>query len=266
MLAPLPCPRLVPRFREHAVTGNRTSTHPVPSFAERGSAWRLRILDGFALLGAAGDVPLQPAAQRLLALLAVHHGSAERVYVAGTLWLDTSDGKASANLRSLLWRLRRSCEGLVDATHMQVSLADEVEVDLERSRGRARSAIRGERPPQPDDIEALTGDLLPDWYDDWVIIERERLRQGRLHALEALCAQFASRRQFALALDAGLEAVSAEPLRESAHRAVMAVHIAEGNQTEAVRHYREYVRLLDAEMGLRPSEHMRELVSSLMPV
>ena len=116
-------------------------------------------------------------------------------------------------------------------------------MDLERSGGRAPSAIREERPPQPDDIEALTGDLLPDWYDDWVIIERERLRQGWLHVLKALCAQFTSRGQFALAFD-----------------------VAEVNPTEAVRHYRESVRLLDDEMGLRPSEHMRELVTSLMPV
>ena len=31
------------------------------------------------------------------------------------------------------------------------------------------------------------GELLPDWYDDWVLLERERFRQLRLHALDALC-------------------------------------------------------------------------------
>ena len=238
------------------------SPAPPPTAADYG--WHLRTLDGFALVGADGDVPLQPAAQRLLALLAVHTGPAERAHVAGVLWMDTSDPKAAANLRSLLWRLRSEHEHLVAVSHTRVELCADVDVDLHRSRRRAGLILEGEHVPDPADIRLLTGDLLPGWYDDWVIIERERMRQRRLHALEQLCASFTSRGQFALALEAGLEAVAAEPLRESAHRAVVATHLAEGNATEAVRVYREYAELLDAEMGLSPTDHMLDLVAPVL--
>jgi DNA-binding SARP family transcriptional activator len=226
--------------------------------------WRLRILDRFALVGPDGTVALQPTAQRLLALLAVRNSCAERGYVAGVLWLDTSDRKAAANLRSLLWRLRQEHEALVEATHSHVRLAEGVDVDLHHSATCARALIEDRHRPDAGDIDLLAGELLPDWYDDWVIVERELLRQRRLHALEASCAGFASRGDFALALEAGLRAVAVEPLRESAHRAVVAAHLAEGNAVEALRQYEQYARLLAKELGLRPSEQMRTLVAPLV--
>ena len=36
-------------------------------------------------------------------------------------------------------------------------------------------------------------ELLPGWYDDWVIFERERIRQQLLHALEILSRRLVSR-------------------------------------------------------------------------
>lgn len=96
------------------------------------------------------------------------------------------------------------------------------------------------------------GELLPDWYDDWLVIERERFRQARLHALEALCGALSSKRRYAKAIEVGLVAVASEPLRESAHRAVIRVHIAEGNISEALRQY-EVCRDSLSQAGLRPS-------------
>jgi DNA-binding SARP family transcriptional activator len=47
--------------------------------------------------------------------------------------------------------------------------------------------------------------------------------------------------------------VRTEPLRESAHRAVVSVHLAEHNVVEAVRHYRAFRKLLGEELGMEPS-------------
>jgi DNA-binding SARP family transcriptional activator len=66
------------------------------------------------------------------------------------------------------------------------------------------------------------------------------------------------------ALQAGLTAVSAEPLRESAHRRVVEVHLAEGNPAEALRQYQSYRQLLRAELGLIPSPAIRSLVAHLL--
>jgi DNA-binding SARP family transcriptional activator len=66
------------------------------------------------------------------------------------------------------------------------------------------------------------------------------------------------------ALAAGLAAVSCDPLRESAHRRLAQVHIAEGNFAEALRQYQTYRRLARTELGLPPSPQFRSLVGPLL--
>ena len=66
-------------------------------------------------------------------------------------------------------------------------------------------------------------------------------------------------------MEAAQAAVKLEPLRESAHRLLIGVHLTQGNQSEAVRHYRLYRRLLRRELALDPSAQMDELVSTLIP-
>jgi DNA-binding SARP family transcriptional activator len=106
----------------------------------------------------------------------------------------------------------------------------------------------------------LRGELLPGWYDDWVLIARERLRQLRLHALEVLADKLAHVGRYGEALQAAYAAVDTEPLRESAHRAVVRVHLAEGNTAEAVRAYQAFRDMLTDELGVAPSNQMDELL------
>ena len=224
---------------------------------------RLVLLDGFELRNNGSAVRLPLSAQRLLAFLALHDRQRQRVYVAGSLWLESSQDHANANLRTALWRLRRPDCQLVTTTATHIGLADNVEVDLREVSARARRVL--DRDIQPEDVSelCLAGDLLPDWYDDWLLIERERFRQLRLHALESLCVYLADRGHFAAAAQAGLSAVAGEPLRESAHRALISTHLLEGNASEAMRQYRIYSQILRTQLGLEPSEAIRQLVASL---
>ncbi|HYF72533.1 MAG TPA: bacterial transcriptional activator domain-containing protein, partial [Nocardioides sp.] len=98
----------------------------------------------------------------------------------------------------------------------------------------------------------------------WLLGAQEAFRQKRLHALERSAAVLCGDGRFTDALDAGLGAVQSEPLRESAHCRVIEVHLAEGNQAEALRQYDHYRRLLAAELGLRPSPGIRRLVAPLL--
>jgi DNA-binding SARP family transcriptional activator len=111
--------------------------------------------------------------------------------------------------------------------------------------------------------EAFTRDLLPDWYEEWVVVERERYRQLRLHALENLCLELVARRRFGQAVQAGLAAVVGEPLRESATLVLIRVYLAEGNAGEAIRQYDSFTRLLWSELRVSPSSAMREVVDEL---
>jgi DNA-binding SARP family transcriptional activator len=225
---------------------------------------RLRLLDAFALVCEGVPVVLPMSAQRFVAFLALHERPLLRSHVAGTLWLETSEERAHANLRSTLWRLHRRNRGLVEAGGQQLRLSPEVEVDLREVERLARSALDG---TQPDALElppaALTGDLLPDWYDDWVLIEREHFRQLRLRALDTLCERLTRAGRLDEALEVGLAALAGEPLRESAHRAVIRVHLAEGNSGEAIRQYHLCRRLLDEHLGVEPSHQMKELIGTV---
>lgn len=224
----------------------------------------VQLLGGFGLRCEGRRVELPLGAQRLVALLALQEAPLLRLYVAGVLWPDTTEKRAYANLRSALWRLRQSGFEVVEAKGANVRLAPGVVVDAKESAALAKDLLVGNCATlPPDGTRALDSDLLPDWYDDWVVGERERLRQLRLHALEKLSDRLVENGSFGLAADAGLAALRDDPLRESANRALIRTFIAEGNRAEAVRHYRSYRGLLERELGLEPSDQMKELLAFL---
>jgi DNA-binding SARP family transcriptional activator len=223
----------------------------------------LALLDGFRLRHRGRTLRLQPGAQRLLAFLALHERPLHRLYVAGRLWTDSDQDHANASLRSTLWRLRLPGCLLVEATPSEMALAEDVVVDVREAVARAHRVLdnRGE----PPDLAGLigAGDLLPDLYDDWVILERERFRQLRLHSLERLCVDLTAAGSYAAAAEAGFAAIAGEPLRESAHRVLICTHIAEGNLSEAFRQYRVYCDLARQQLGVPPSPRLRAMMSSL---
>ena len=92
---------------------------------------------------------------------------------------------------------------------------------------------------------------------------RERIRQLRLHALETLGQRLIDQGRPAQAIEVGLAAVAADPLRESAHRVIVSAHLAEGNRSEALRQYRTFERLLDEQLGVGPSDRMLTLIGSV---
>ena len=215
----------------------------------------LSVLGRFSCRVAGRPQLLSPRGERLLAYLALHRVPLRRDQLTGALWGDSSEARASSNLRSTLWRLPRPDTGpLVEAEGGHIGLADHVVVDLWRVEA-------GET--EGRELDLLAGDLLPGWDDPWVFFERERYRQLRLHALEDMCARRRDQSRYADALRLGLLAVQSEPLRETAHRQVMQVHLAEGNAGEALRQYDGFRRLLQAELGLPPSSAMRSLVDDV---
>ena len=200
------------------------------------------------------------SSQRLVAFLALHDRPLRRLYVAGVLWLDTPEQRAYANLRSALWRLHRCDPGLVDAAGQELRLSPKVVVDIREAEVAAHRILEVGWPVEERFEPAqLIDDLLPDWYEDWVLLERERFRQVRLHALDNLCERLTTAGRLEEALEAGLFAVAAEPLRESAHRALVRIHLAEGNTAEAIRQYRLCRRLLKEQLGVEPSPQMQQL-------
>ncbi len=210
---------------------------------------------------------LPPGSQRLLAFLALRDRAMSRTTIAGSLWPEASEEHAHASLRSALSRLSETTRAVVRVTAQEVQLADDVVVDLRDARALVHRLLNPEASQAIDldhhAIAILSLDLLPDWYDDWAVAEGEEWRQLRLHALDALAEKLTAAGRFADATSAALAAVKAEPLRETAHVALIRVYLAEGNRAEALDAFEDYRAMLREELGLEPTALIRQLVEDI---
>jgi len=247
-------------------------SRPNQSHAERSRArlssppLRLSVLGRFNLAtdgGATVEVP--NGTRRLLSLLALRDRVVHRGSVAGALWPDVSESHAHASLRSALLRIPSAARAVVSVSETELSVAAGVGVDLRDSQALAQrllddSALLLNGDVSRSAISQLSSDLLPGWTDEWVLSDAEGWRQLRLHALEALTDRLVAREQFGDATTAAMAAIKAEPLRESAHAALIRVHLAESNQSEALRQFERYQDLLRSELGIEPTARLRELI------
>jgi DNA-binding SARP family transcriptional activator len=227
---------------------------------------RVVLLGGFAIEPAGAEpgstlAGLPRGVQRLVAYLGLADRPT-RAAVAGRLWPDVPEERAHGSLRSALWRLHKVVPGLVEVSGGALVLARGVRVDVREFAQWARCVL-----DPGTDLGGLAfadrgspGELLPGWYDEWVLLERERLGQLRLQALEAWAGKLAAAGRYGEAIQAACAAVGGEPLRESAHRALVRVHLAQGNVAEAVRAYESFRALLAVDLGVEPTAQMDALV------
>jgi DNA-binding SARP family transcriptional activator len=255
------------------LTGDRPVTISAPALVPAPMGYRLRLFDSFSLTFLGRELVLKSREQRLVALLALE-GSRTRSYLAGLLWPESTESRAAGSLRAAVWRLEREAPGLLRSGGGQLALDPEIEVDVHDFTDRAnRVSVLAEIDIDElaDDRECvqslavlMRGDLLPGWYDDWVLYERSRLQQMRLCALESVAELLIDRGNTSAALIAALRATAIEPMRESAQRVVVRIHLSNGNFHEAIRTYRTFGRRLVRELGIRPSGQMDALVRPLL--
>ena len=227
---------------------------------------RITLLGGFRLCAHGRVTTLTPAAQRVIALLALESRPVPRPYIAGRLWPDVTENRALGNLRSTLWRLRREGLNVVHSHGSHLQLDATARVDVPAVVAVARRLLHADTNCSDYDLEPtrFKGELLPDWSDEWLILDRERLRQLCLHAIEAIASRLVLASRYAEAVDAALIAIASEPFRESAYRALIQAHVAEGNKGEAVRQYTKYRNILAQELGASPSTGLQEWAITLL--
>jgi DNA-binding SARP family transcriptional activator len=232
-----------------------------PGDAGHDQPTRLTLLGGFGLLKGEEEIVLPLSAQRLVALLALRGRPLSRAYLAGVLWSEYSVKRSMADLRTALWRANHVGVPVVSTLGLRLQLAADVQVDVHTLLEFARPA-RG----APDANAGLSWldlslDLLPEWYDDWLIDDRESIRQLRLHALESLADELSRQGRHTEAIQAALAAIRLEPLRETAHAALIRAHLAENNLSEALRQFARCRELLAVELGVEPSGAIWQLLS-----
>jgi DNA-binding SARP family transcriptional activator len=200
--------------------------------------------------------------KRLLVLLAIRRYVSRRT-AAGVLWPTVEPRRAAGNLRSASWRLRCAGIELITDEGGMLRLDSRAAVDIDLLCRSARRLAAGE--PRATDLEILPSavealDLLPGWYEDWVSMERERVRTIMLDAIDAIAVALRRSGRCAESIDAALVAVTTDPLRDSSQSALITAHLVEGNLCEARRAFAAYRRLLRTELGLEPPERLARLV------
>jgi DNA-binding SARP family transcriptional activator len=223
---------------------------------------QLHLLGGFRIVSDGRTVAVPTTAAKLIALLAVNDRPMSRSQIAGTVWPVVSEQRAAANLRSIVWRLPAAAHEFVVATGTAIALAERVDVDLSHARCLVRQVL-DDRPLANGDVAdgfagsalvtLLCRPLLPEWDDDWLVFERERIRQLHIHALERLAASLLAAGDPLSAVDVGIAVIATEPLRESSHILVIQAHLAAGNRLDARRCYERYRDVVRRELDVEPA-------------
>lgn len=244
--------------------------HPASLLTEHTFTQACITLLGGPLVTLAGDpVDVPEGSKRLLAFVCLSRGAVERRRAAGTLWPFGDDVRAAGNLRSALWRLKCAGIDVLESDKVSLWLRPGTVVDVDLLNDWADRLVSGRA--RPSDLEVIRWhadflELLPGWYDDWALFERERLRQVLLHALEVLARQLSSRQRHAEAVAVAMAAVSVEPLRESAQCVLIECHLGEGNVAEARRAYETYREIAGRELGVAPGRRLQTLVDTVTVV
>ncbi|MGO4384234.1 AfsR/SARP family transcriptional regulator [Specibacter sp. RAF43] len=203
--------------------------------------------------------------QRVIAALALL-GARSRHALANLLWPDSSETQAAGNLRASLFHITHKLPALICLSSDCLLLEPSVEVDFHRIRWLIADIQDTGNLAAPDSAYVLHhADLLPGWYDDWVIFEQERLQQLRLDGLEALAGYFLQVGSTGRALEAALAATAIEPLRESAQLILLQCHLQAGNNVSAMQSFHEFRGRLNRELGVRPSSLFAEVMEALRP-
>lgn len=252
-----------------------TGTLSAERTAERtGPIWKLTVLGCWQLRHNDQAVEVGARQKRLISVLALL-GARSRHVVAGLLWPESSELQAAGNLRASLFRITHDLPALVRPAdplqlepavlvdlHAVRHLIDEIHL-IDDIRDAANGAPRVTPPftVAADAAEVLrSADLLPGWYEDWVLREQDRLQQQRIEALETLARHHLEHSDLGPAIGAARAATALDPLRESAQLILVRGHLAEDNHASALRAYREFRRSLGTELGVEPSPRFAELL------
>jgi DNA-binding SARP family transcriptional activator len=188
----------------------------------------------------------------LLALLAISGGSERRILLASTLWPDTTEERALANLRSVYWRARRDLPSLVNGDATNMWLSSDIEVDY------LSALVMPFSGTTLRDPKALLHDLLPDWQEEWLRLPRFLFRVIRLQLVEAVVSEQSALGNFEQATILLNDALRCEPLRESLHRLMADVLLADGRRNDAISLCTDFRSRLCSELGIEPSLTFRE--------
>lgn len=199
--------------------------------------------------------------EALLAYLALHPEAQAREKLAALFWGDVSDQQARVSLRYALGQLRKTLGGDVLRADREVAQLnpdfpiwiDAKEFQQIADRGGQNAATDLPIQTLKEAISRYRGDLLADFYDDWIFPEREHLRQLYLDALLQLTQQYRAQSQYVQAIETAQRVLESDPANERAHQHLIFCFVAQGNRQAALQQYENCVRALREELAIDPA-------------
>ena len=135
----------------------------------------VRLLGQFSLLrdGQPLDIPSRLAQSLFSYLILNPNVSHRRERLAGMFWPDSLESSARNNLRQALWRIRGSIEDedhqYINADRFHVAIDPDADTWLDVD---VLMQELEENAPIDDWVAVYKGELLPGFYDEWVVPER----------------------------------------------------------------------------------------------
>ena len=206
-------------------------------------------------------------AQTLFAYLILNAGTPHRrEKLAGLLWPDSLEETARDNLRHALWRLRKSLPSTSKAVYL---LADDLSIAFNSTSDYWLDADELKSLSESASTDTLItvlsnyqGELLPGFYEEWVVLEREHLSSIFEHHMARLLSLLQGEKRWLDVLDWGEGWIRLGQKPEPAYRALMLAHAAKGDMSKVAATYERCVKSL-RELGVEPSDQTRALYESL---
>lgn len=228
----------------------------------------LFLLGAFRLEVAGQPVALPTRkAEALLAYLALHGEPAghSRERLAALFWGDSTDADARRSLRVALAGLRKALGGdpfIGDRATIGLDPGYPLWTDALVLEDLARRFLAGDEDELAASCAALyRGDLLPDFYDEWLPLLRDRLRGRYQQVLRALVERRRERGDYAAAAAAANRLLALDPADEAAHQQLMFCYLAQGDRVAALQQYEACARALREELAVPPSPETEALLS-----
>ncbi|WP_172411718.1 AfsR/SARP family transcriptional regulator [Arthrobacter globiformis] len=226
--------------------------------------FQLNLFQRWQLLCGHTEVQVASRQQRLIAALALF-GPRNRRYMSGLLWPDSPEARALESLRVSIHLISRQTPGLLVNGGAVLSLVGSLGVDLHQCLEQVRNCeCSGSRAEEDVCLSHVrSADLLPGWYEDWVILEQNRLRNFRLRVLVGHARRWLEQEEAEKAADAARTALELEPLQESCVGLLMRAELMQGNRVRAMDTFENFKARLTAELGVSPSPHLTQLAAGI---
>jgi len=207
-------------------------------------------------------------AQTLFSFLILTAGkSYRREMLSGFLWPDSSEESARSNLRHELWRLRKVIESegeaylVVDDLTITFNLQSEYSLDVHQF-----EQVPLEDSTEADLVVALSayhGELLPGFYEEWVFVERSRLRALFEAKITRLLELLLERDGWSEIKNWAMRWIAMEKWSEPAYRALITAYASTGDLSKAVASYERLKQGMQKDLGIKPSEKTQGLLKRL---